>query len=99
MDLKHRPPTAAPGSDERRDPREATLNYGWGRLFLCYSLTPLLAKALGGRGRRYVETFIWLDLALLVTNVVIDRGPEGLRRLPQEMGLWPPRQRRHSPLS
>ncbi|MBI2913734.1 MAG: CPBP family intramembrane metalloprotease [Chloroflexi bacterium] len=84
----------------RPDSPEPALNYGWGRLFLCYSLTPLLAKALGGRGRRYVETFIWLDLALLVANVVIDRGPrQGLRRLPREMGLWPPRQRRHHPLS
>lgn len=76
------------------------LNYGWGRLLLCYCLPPLLARATGARGRRFVETFLWLDLALLVVNVLIDRRPrQGLRRLPQEMGLWPPRQRRHGRLS
>lgn len=80
--------------------REPILNYGWYRIFLCYLLPPLLAKALGARRRRYVEAFLWLDIALLVTNVVIDRGPrEGLRRLPEEMGLWPTRQERHRPLS
>ncbi len=80
--------------------REPSPSYGWGRLLLCYSLTPLLAKASGARRRRYVEVFICLDLALLLANVVIDRGPrEALRRLPQEMGLWPPRQERHGPLA
>ncbi|OGO50752.1 MAG: hypothetical protein A2148_03400 [Chloroflexi bacterium RBG_16_68_14] len=79
---------------------DSTLNYGWGRLLLCYLLPPLLARPLGGRGRGYIKAFLWLDLALLVTNVVIDRGPrEGLRRLPEEIGVWPPRQDRHHPLS
>jgi len=80
--------------------QDRSISYGWRRLLLCYSLTPLLAKAVGARGRRYVEAFICLDLVLLVANVMIDRGPrEGLRRLPQEMGLWPPRQERHHPLA
>lgn len=76
------------------------LDYGWGRLLLCYLLPPLLARPLGGRGRHYVSAFLWLDLVLLVVNVMVDRGPrEGLRRLPEEMGVWPPCQQRHHFLS
>ena len=102
MPLKRRAPTAQSESDADVAPdcHESDLSYGWGRLLACYLLPPLLAKASGARGRRYVEVFIGLDLALLLTNVVIDRGPrEGVRRLPQEMGLWPPRQRHHRPHS
>ncbi len=80
--------------------RDGARSYGPLRLLLCFAATPLLAKASGARGRRFVETFIWLDLALLSANVVVDHGPrEGVRRLPQEMGLWPPRQAHHHPLS
>ena len=73
----------------------SALSYGCPRLLLCYLGPPLLAKALGARGRRYVEAHLWLDLAFLAVNVIVDRGWEqGLRRLPAEMGLWPPRQQR-----
>jgi membrane protease YdiL (CAAX protease family) len=82
-----------------QDP-DGARSYGPLRLLLCFAATPLLAKASGARGRRFVETFLLLDLALLLANVVVDYGPrEGVRRLPQEMGLWPPRQARHHPLS
>mgnify|MGYP001619819156 CR=1 FL=1 len=75
--------------------QEPGLSYGLPRLLLCYLGPPVLAKGLGARGRRYVEAFLWLDLAFLAVNVVVDHGREqGLRRLPGEMGLWPPRQRR-----
>ncbi len=73
------------------------MRYGWRRLLLCFALPGLLARVLGGRGTRYIEAFLWLDLVFLVANVVVDRGlKEGVRRLPEEMGLTPVRQeRRH----
>lgn len=81
--------------------QDSALSYGWGRLLLCCLLPALLARPVGGRqGRGYVSAILWLDLASLVTNVLIDHGPrKGLRKLPEEMGLWPPRQKRHHPLS
>jgi len=42
-----------------------------------------------------MRAFVLSDLALLMANVVIDHGlKDGVRRLPQEAGLWPLRQRR-----
>ncbi len=92
-----------PASSHLADSRtagESSLNYGWRRLLACYFLPGLLARPLGGRGRGYIKAFLWLDLALLLANVIVDRGPsEGLRRLPEEMALWPVRQNRLRPRS
>lgn len=71
------------------------IQYGVPRLLACFLVPSLLAKASRARGRRYVEAHLWLDMASLLANVAIDRGPrEALRRLPEEMALWPPRRRR-----
>jgi membrane protease YdiL (CAAX protease family) len=57
----------------------------------------VLARPLARRDDRYVETFLWLDIASLLLNLLADHGPRRvLKRLPEEAGLWPPRQRRHS---
>lgn len=76
---------------------EPSRGYGWPRLLLCFLLPGLLAKAVGRSGRHYMRAFVLSDLSLLVANTLVDHGPrEGIRRLPEEAGLWPPKQRRHS---
>lgn len=79
--------------------RRETINYGPGRLMLCYAGPPLLAGAFGGR-RRWLEVHALADLAFAAGNIIVDSGPtRGLRALPDEMGLWPIRRRPLSLLS
>ena len=69
------------------------IRYGPARLLLCYAGPPLLARAIGGR-RRWLEVHCFADLAFAAANVIVDYGPKrGVRALPDEMGIWPARQR------
>jgi hypothetical protein len=42
-----------------------------------------------------MRAFVLSDLVLLIGNILVDHGPkEGLKRIPEEAGVWPPTQRR-----